>query len=353
VWCEDACVGEGSCRTWREPQSLVEVSRRISLARTAVTESGNVAVAWIEYESDNAVSKDLMARFYDADTGTWSAPTTVHTTSTYMANVTVAPSGPDGFVFLWDESIDAAVTSRYWTGSSWDGLVTLTPRSSSVQRAYPSNGRSSVLAVWSEYDETPTYTIRASTWEPRTGTWNAPQTLHTSEEYFGEITSTITPESAAFVVWQQAPAVTPNDWELWGARLASGGNNWSAADRFGSALDRQSGFDLGVTQQGDLIGYLAGRLKGVIWDASVTSWIEVNSSGDYTALDLCSLQTNNVLVAEPTRLQRWNRSSGRIAPALDLGAGWARGTLGGRGMRRKDGAHHVVQGRNDALRSVG
>lgn len=314
VWCDDACVGEGSCRTWREPQSLVEVSRRISIARAAVTESGNVAVAWIEYESDNTVSKDLMARFYDADTETWSAPTTVHTTSTYMANVTVAPSGPDGFVFLWDES-PAGTIARYWNGSGFGQEATL-----GGYARVASNGRSSLIASWAaEDDDTGEYSVLARVWNAQSSNWRSTQTLHSAAQYSVVNAVSVSGSGQAFVVWgQEATDPNTSDWEAWGARLAQESGDWGTANQFGWVAGRASGFGLGITSSGDLVGYLGGRLKGVLWDANDANWVNTNSSGDWLNLQLCSLETQNILLAEPSRLQRWNRASGRISPAVEL-----------------------------------
>lgn len=317
VWCDGICLGSLSCKVWQPTASLVDAARRIDRAWTAITSAGNAMVVWVERTADNQVSKDLWARSFDATTESWSTPSLVNTTSTYIANVTVAPDGPDAFLVVWDESIDATIKSRRWANSSWGEPLVVATKTGNAVRMYPNDGESGMMTYWSEYDDsTENYSIRSRMWNTEGGAWSSAQTLQASSRYFGEMTTAIASSGAAFVVWERLPE-TPGDWELWGARFSPTGNTWSAPTMFGSALDRQSGFGLAVTTAGDLVGYLAGRLKGVVWDAASSGWVSVTSAGEWTDLRLCALG-ENIMVATKSDAQRWNRESGWLEPTLAL-----------------------------------
>ena len=282
-----------------------------------MTSAGNAMVAWIERTADNQVSKDLWARSFDASTGAWSTASLVNTTSNSMYNVTVAADGPDGFLVLWRDSIDYTVRSRRWKDSSWDEPIVVATSAGGSHYKYPSNGESGIMAYWTEYDDvTENYLIRARMWNTEGDAWSSVQTLQVSARYFGELTATIARSGTAFVVWERLPE-TPGDWELWGARFSPTTNTWSAPTMFGSALDRQSGFGLAVTTAGDLVGYLAGRLKGVVWDTASSGWVSVTSAGEWTDMRMCAVG-ENVMGVTKSDARRWNRESGWLEPTLAL-----------------------------------
>src|SRR5690606_24993235 len=133
-------------------------------------------------------------------------------------------------------------------------------------------------------------------WNPTTHAWDARVTLFTSERALVVPQAAIDATGQAFVAWGQEPESSSAFWPAWASRFSPESRTWSVAAHVGVGQSRASGFQLFITDAGNLLAFWSGRMNGVLWEASTGTWNSMASDGEWLSASLCELGGEDLML---------------------------------------------------------
>jgi len=292
----------GACRRFRTTSVLRSDSNGVRDAVVAPSESGNVLVAWNERINADTLNSHLFARVYDATSGSWT-PAVQLDNANSTSSAEVFAEGPSSFVVLWTEYL-GGIRSRHWNGNAWGSIVNVVdidPIVINVSR----DGYSRGVVGWSTYEDTTgLYFVRTRFWDSSSDTWGPVADVQVSSLSVNSVTTAVTRDGQAFAVWNRTPE-SGTDFDMYASRFHSG--SWDTAQFIGHALQRQSGYELFITEQGNLLAYWAGKMKGIIFDAETQSWGTLTTDGTSLGAAICSIGGEDALLIGRTEDALWYR----------------------------------------------
>jgi hypothetical protein len=300
--CDQECAGSstcvaGVCRSWNEADTIISGTEGIFEAAIAASDSGFALVTWVQVGSSS--QRDTMAAFFNPNSLTWSNPITLDDEATDLSHTPYAFAESDStFVVVWGEN-QGGIKSRRWNGSSWSGPVTL--GGTSFQNFYFSPGVGGHAAVtWAqrEAEGQGDYQVLARRWSPMAHAWTDTEVVFSDSTNYSDVSATaFDGDGNGFAVWlrDEVPGGGSEDWGVWASRFDASDETWSEAQPIGFSEQRADGYELELTDNGDLLAYWGGRWKDRIWNASEGDWSSITASGDSFVAHICSLGAESVM----------------------------------------------------------
>ena len=280
---QERCVAS-VCRAWRRTTVIAKADSSYAPVALFVTEASDAVVFF------RGLDEEIKTWVYLGSTSEWSPIEPVAGAEHHvMGGFGDGPSSSSFVVVL--VSADRGLLFRRWEGAGWGDIRTIANDVSFPAMAGHRAGHG--IVSWVSGDQ-----VRAATWHSSTLSWSA-ETPTTSEARLVLPVPAIGPGGASFVVWlEEGPDSA--DYRVYASR--SGGDGvWRPPIRVGDSKKRVNGYELVVTDSGSLVAYWAGRVEGILWDASQGAWVSMDAEGEWVDAKSCVLSGDEVMFAGMSR----------------------------------------------------